>query len=126
MTSEEIKKYLIYLACAVVLVAGGYWIYLSFISGNGTRDADIRAKFATLEANQLNLTTQLNGLTKDLAASQQRVVRIESRIDNASAGIGHVASNITDSQESLTESAGLIDENQRIISAIQQRAKSQN
>jgi len=122
--NENIKKYLVY---AVVLLAvgfAGYWLYLSYVSSNGIRDADIKQQLETLSRNQQLLTTKFDGLTKDVAASQRRVDSIASRIANAENGVSEVAGKLADSQVALTESAGLIDENERIIQSIQQRAKT--
>ena len=108
----------------MLAAALAYSLWGGILSGVRAGDAAIKQQLATLERNQQLLTTKLDGLAKDLAASQQRVVRIESRITNAEIGVGEVAGKLADSQIALTESAGLIAENERIISAIQQRAKS--
>ena len=120
------QKYKAWIIGAAVLVALGVAGYLlgGYYVDYRTRDADVTAKLETLGRNQQLLTTKFDGLAKDLAQSQRRVASIEIRIGNAEAGVSEVAGKLADSQIALTESAGLIAENERILSAIQQRAKS--
>ena len=115
------KNWFIGIACLALAFAAWY-----FFSGNnnGIRDTDIKQQLETLGRNQQLLTTKFDGLANDLAQSQRRVASIEIRIGNAEAGVSEVAGKLADSQIALTESAGLIAENERILSAIQQRAKN--
>ena len=113
-----------YSTIAVVLACVFLYFVGSYISDNGARDKDIRNQLTTLETNQRLLTTQFDGLIKDVAQSQRRIETITGRIANAESGVSEVAGKLADSQKSLTESAGLIDSNERIISAIRQRAES--
>ena len=120
--NENQKNYLIAALLLAVCVLG--WVLFSNISDIGKRDADIRKQFQTLERNQHDLTTRLDGITKDLAQSQRRIETISSRIANAEAGVSEVAGQLADSQKSLTESAGLIDSNERILQGIRKRAEA--
>ena len=120
--NENQKNYLIAALLLAVCVLG--WVLFSNISDIGKRDADIRKQFQTLERNQHDLTTRLDGITKDLATSQRRIETISSRIANAEAGVSEVAGQLADSQKSLTESAGLIDSNERILQGIRKRAEA--
>lgn len=122
--NENLKKYLIYFAVLLAVGVAGYWLYCSFVSSNGIRDAEISRQLEEARRNQQLLTTQLDGLSKDLTKSQRRVEAIESRITNAEIGVSEVSGKLADSQIALTESAGLIAENERILSTIQQRTKS--
>ena len=119
--NENAKKIVLLVACVLVAIAAYYYFGGN---NNGIRDTDIKQQLETLSRNQQLLTTKFDGLSKDLAQSQRRVASIEIRIGNAEAGVSEVAGKLADSQIALTESAGLIAENERIISAIQQRAKS--
>ena len=119
--NENAKKIILFVACLALAFAA--WYYFGG-NNNGIRDTDIKQQLETLSRNQQLLTTKLDGLSKDLAQSQRRVATIEIRIGNAEAGVSEVAGRLADSQIALTESAGLIAENERIISAIQQRAKN--
>ena len=117
----DAKKITVLVACLALALAAWY-----FFGGNnnGIRDTDIKQQLETLSRNQQLLTTRLDGLATDLAKSQRRVETIAGRIANAEAGVSEVTSRLADSEIALTESAGLIAENERILSAIQQRAKS--
>ena len=116
----DAKKITVFVACLALALAAYY-----FFGGNnnGIRDTDIKQQLETLGRNQQLLTTKFDGLAKDVAQSQRRVASIEVRIGNAEAGVSEVTNRLADSQIALTESAGLIAENERILSAIQQRAK---
>ena len=112
------KKAFILVAC----IAIGFTAYTLFSGfGDGAGVKDITAKLATLERNQQLLTTQLDGISKNLAQSQRRVEAIEVRIGHAEAGVSEVTGRLADSQTKLTESAGLIAENERIIRSILKR-----
>ena len=120
--TDETKKIGVYVACAAV--AAFLWFVLSGnLPSDRARDKAIREQFATLERNQRDLATRLDGIAKDLAQSQRRIETISGRIANAEAGVSEVAGQLADSQIALTESAGLIDANKRIIQAIQSRAE---
>ena len=122
MMNENVKKYIIAAAVLIAVGVAGYLLGGYYVDYRA-RDADVTAKLETLGRNQQLLTTKLDGLTKDLAASQRRIESIAGRIANAESGVADVAGKLADSQIALTESAGLIAENERILSAIQQRAK---
>jgi hypothetical protein len=115
---EYAKKAFILVAC-VAIGFTAYTLFSGYSDGAGTKD--ITAKLATLERNQQLLTTLLDGISKDLAKSQRRVEAIEIRIGNAEAGVSEVTGRLADSQTKLTESAGLISENERIIREILKR-----
>ena len=116
----DAKKITVFVACLALALAAYYYFGSN---NNGIRDTDIKQQLTTLERNQQLLTTKFDGLAKDLAQSQRRVATIEIRIGNAEAGVSEVAGKLADSQIALTESAGLIAENERILRAIQQRAE---
>ena len=118
--SNENKAYIVIIVLAAAL---SYCLWSGILHDNGAGDSAIREQLATIERNQHDITTRLDGITKDLAQSVRRVESIEERIDRAESGVAEVAGQLADSQIALTESARLIDENQRIISAIRQRAE---
>jgi len=122
--NEDVKKYFIYFVVLLFLLYVGYSTW-SNLHSRQPGDTEVTSKLQSLERDQQRLTIIIDGLAKDLATSQQRVSRIEGRIDAASTGVSHVTSNLADSQKSLAESAGIIAENQRILSDIFKRNEQQ-
>ena len=114
------KKYFVYAGIAVLLIFGGWYL---FSIGKDVSDNRNRVDAIT---NQLNQTgKELQNTAAGLNNVQQTVNRSAERVERSETIIREVQVRTDNDTAIINESAGLIDDSQRIISAVRQRGKSE-
>lgn len=110
------KKYFVYAGIALLLIFGGWYL---FSVGKDVSDNRNRVDAIT---NQLNQTgKELQNTAAGLNNVQQAVNRSAERVERSETIIREVQVRTDNDTAIINESAGLIDDSQRIISTVRQR-----
>lgn len=112
------KKQICLIIAGVLLIVGliAWYVLSGNVHSDGTAATNITQQLDQVLTNQRNLTTQLDGYAKDVAASNARLETVTNRLETVSGRISNAENGVSQATEKLRSSDALIEELRRINS----------